>query len=280
MQRVLPKAFSLIELSIVILIIGILVAGVTQSSRLVAQFKLKTAQNITQASPVNSIKDLLLWYETSTAASIVESEAENGQQVSTWYDINPQVSFKNNAIQTTPNKRPIYTDNIFNGVPGLKFDGTNDSLVLSPELTLATTQTSFVVFKPTTAAENGMLLSTTSNVGGRYQVIRYQGDSSFLSSWNGVVNNSTITPSANAQIAVFTQNGASTQFFHNGTALGVVTQNNESFKFSQIGELDVNDQGPFDGYIAEIIIFERSLKSEERRVVEEYLSKKYAIVIS
>ncbi len=36
----LKKAFSLIELSIVILIIGILVAGVTQSSRLVLAMKL------------------------------------------------------------------------------------------------------------------------------------------------------------------------------------------------------------------------------------------------
>ena len=34
------KAFSLIELSIVILIIGILVAGVTSSSRLLKQMKL------------------------------------------------------------------------------------------------------------------------------------------------------------------------------------------------------------------------------------------------
>ncbi len=34
------KAFSLIELSIVILIIGILVAGVTQGRRLVGQMKL------------------------------------------------------------------------------------------------------------------------------------------------------------------------------------------------------------------------------------------------
>ena len=39
------KAFSLIELSIVVLIIGILIAGVTQGSRLVRQSRLSTAQN-------------------------------------------------------------------------------------------------------------------------------------------------------------------------------------------------------------------------------------------
>ena len=65
----IKKAFSLIELSIVILIIGILVAGVTQSSRLVSQFRLLSARNITQSSPVHSIKDLLIWLETTSTKS-------------------------------------------------------------------------------------------------------------------------------------------------------------------------------------------------------------------
>jgi len=56
----ISQAFSLIELSIVILIIGILVAGVTQSSRLVTQFRLLSARNMTQSSPVPTIKDLLI----------------------------------------------------------------------------------------------------------------------------------------------------------------------------------------------------------------------------
>ena len=41
------NAFSLIELSIVILIVGILIAGVTSSSRLVKRMKVITAQNLT-----------------------------------------------------------------------------------------------------------------------------------------------------------------------------------------------------------------------------------------
>lgn len=49
------KAFSLIELSIVILIIGILVAGVTQSSRLVKQIRLASIKSMTLSSPVSSI---------------------------------------------------------------------------------------------------------------------------------------------------------------------------------------------------------------------------------
>ncbi|MFM7620300.1 MAG: prepilin-type N-terminal cleavage/methylation domain-containing protein, partial [Alphaproteobacteria bacterium] len=51
-KKIKTQAFSLIELSIVILIIGILVAGVTQSSRLVNQFRLTSARNITLSSPL------------------------------------------------------------------------------------------------------------------------------------------------------------------------------------------------------------------------------------
>jgi prepilin-type N-terminal cleavage/methylation domain-containing protein len=47
MKKKLLKAFSLIELSIVILIIGIVVAGVTQSSRLVRQMRLASVKSMT-----------------------------------------------------------------------------------------------------------------------------------------------------------------------------------------------------------------------------------------
>ena len=57
------RAFSLLELSIVILIIGILIAGVTQASRLVAQAKISAAQTQTQSSPVHSINGILLLIE-------------------------------------------------------------------------------------------------------------------------------------------------------------------------------------------------------------------------
>ena len=72
------KAFSPIELSIVILIIGILIAGVTQSSRLIRQAKLKTAQTLTSGA----------------------------DGVTTWYDINPQSSSKNNATFCKFRKQP------------------------------------------------------------------------------------------------------------------------------------------------------------------------------
>ena len=83
------KAFSLIELSIVVLVIGILIAGVIQGSGMLVDSRLKSARALTRSSPVNGIKDLALWLETTSAESFLSSEAENGTRLTLWNDINP-----------------------------------------------------------------------------------------------------------------------------------------------------------------------------------------------
>lgn len=133
------KAFSLIELSIVLLIVGVIVAGVTQSSRLVSAFRISSAKTITTASPVVSTKNLLFWYETSSDASFLSSEAENLTVITQWNDINPQSTGKFNAYagqktnasaitynlassSTSGNTSgPTYIKDGINGIPTLRF---------------------------------------------------------------------------------------------------------------------------------------------------------------
>ena len=67
------SAFSLIELSIVILIIGIIIAGITQGSRLVTKMRVASARALTQSSPVTSIKGLMMWLETTMDGNVVSS---------------------------------------------------------------------------------------------------------------------------------------------------------------------------------------------------------------
>ncbi|MBM5782065.1 MAG: type II secretion system protein [Pelagibacterales bacterium] len=121
------SVFSLIELSIVILVVGILIAGVTSGSRLVSEFQLQTARTLTNSSSVSGIKDLMLWYETSLESSFDSSERTNQSAVSTWYDINPQSSYKNNATKTTTASKPLFIEGGFpNNITAVRFDGTND----------------------------------------------------------------------------------------------------------------------------------------------------------
>lgn len=96
------KAFSLIEISIVILIIGILIAGVTQSSRLVEISRISSARTLTKSSPVHSIKNLAGWYEATLEESFdleIDPESTTGSKVANWYDITSTSNEKNNASQ-------------------------------------------------------------------------------------------------------------------------------------------------------------------------------------
>jgi len=103
--------FSLIELSIVILIIGILVSGVTQSSRLIRQIRIQSARNLTVNSPITSIGSLQLWLETTSINSFSSDQPDDGYLIETWNDINPQSSYKNNALQSNNSQKPSYKQN-------------------------------------------------------------------------------------------------------------------------------------------------------------------------
>jgi len=58
------KAFSLVEISVVILIIGILISGVSQGIDLYEDFRKNSAKSLTLNSRVGRIPDLLWWIET------------------------------------------------------------------------------------------------------------------------------------------------------------------------------------------------------------------------
>ena len=138
MKNYLKKAFSLIELSIVILIIGILVAGVTQSSRLINQMKISTAKNLTRSSGVEN-RNLMFWWETTLDESFISGEASDGNEITQWNDINPLNLDKLNgyrgqrtngsAFNYDPSGNPItkgpnYISNGINNLPTLRFPGT------------------------------------------------------------------------------------------------------------------------------------------------------------
>ena len=130
------KAFSLIELSIVILVIGILIAGVTQASNMIYEFRLAAAKNLTKTSGIESIKDITLWLDATRAnsnSSLInrsgKTDIQNNDPIKTWNNANPRRS--GNApsfINTAATYDPLYIKNGLNGLPTIKFDGINDYL--------------------------------------------------------------------------------------------------------------------------------------------------------
>ena len=280
-------AFSLIEISIVILIIGILVAGVTQSSRLIRAIRLQTARSITTSSPVASIKNLTMWYETTLEKSIDEAERQDGIEVSKWYDVNPTSVTKNDATQVTSASRPKFTDNMINGLPALKFDGVADYLDYNGSVIAGTEYTIFVVEQRRTNNEAFIFggsggPSTTKDLlhigymsGGVNIRYGHHFDDSDCNSC--VIAYSTPIPRIHIARFSLTEGkkyyiNSSTPSMQNATQNTPLTSNNNAY----IGRF----VGYFNGDIGEIIIFSSALNTEELKSITDYLAKKWGIKVS
>ena len=290
MKKKIKNAFSLIELSIVILIVGILIAGVTSSSRLVKRMKVITAQNLTQSSPVPSIKDLSVWYESTLDKSFVDSEESDGTPITTWFDNNIQSSFKYDLKQATVANQPKFSEGIINNLPAVRFDGADDHLVASSVGINGKGLTAFIV---------GQRVLYPSS----FQV----SVAGLAAGQNDDTNSGSVV--AFADFGTYFISGTSLQWFSNGVThqgngapyiLDTVfsgTTNliylngvpGSSYNITTNFLLDTLRVGCkystapayfFNGYIAEVIIYNRALNTEERKSIEAYLSKKYAIKVA
>ena len=152
------KAFSLVELSVVILIIGILIAGVTQSGRLIRQIKLSTARSVTSSSDVASIRDITAWFEATTEGVFTDvnnnTDVENNATVKIWRDVNPQKSTGDKPTLTDKGgngTEPKYISSGINGIPSVYFDGgdflASTDVPTIPLISLDKTYSMFAVFR-------------------------------------------------------------------------------------------------------------------------------------
>ncbi len=313
------RAFSLIELSIVILIIGILIAGVTQGSRILSQAKLNNARTLTKSSPVSSIKNLAFWVEATSEESFSDANTEDGQEITTWYDLNPQTASKSN-LAGTAGTAPLYKTNIINGLPAAYFAGSDEFMSSSAFQNIVTnSSTVFMVVKlPSTlaigdqailskrasAAANASFPNIQVSINGASATAAWQycdgnGGTTVPSSCNELSSNTAVTAStpyvvsivyvaATDPLAVVTTSSG-IHFFQNGvhgtadaTTAGAF---NAPPNVSNTGSLFVGKHGSsalavyFNGYIGELIIYDRNLKKEERQSVETYLGKKWGVAL-
>lgn len=283
-------AFSLIELSIVILVIGILIAGVVQGSEIIKKAKLKTAQNLTTSSPVLGIKDLTLWLETSLDKSFTSDQTNDGTNIYRWIS-NTRATLPYYALRTASSAVTYKEASPINSLPAIYFNG-------SGYLTLSTTTSSskytflrnttncnvtwFIVSKPNSISSNGSLFTNGASSNGGYG---YNINSSTRTAVMYTVN--TISSSANLtlnpEITSYTYTNTSDtiawsplRLYANGKNLlpsGQLPCRSPIENYFEIGN-------GFSGYIAEMIFYDRSLKTEEREVVENYLSQKYSIKLN
>ncbi len=287
----MKKAFSLIELSIVILIIGIIVAGVTQASRLASQMRLNTAKTLTQSSPAASIRNMVLWLESTSDSSLIPSEASDSSPVSTWYDINPTNINKLVFTQSNTSYQPAYSASSINGLPSLKFDGSSDYFEISYDVNLNPSAfTVFAVTRIIDASAYGAIFSSrvASSFSGYMFYAAPTTPQAFQiwlgngSTWgnSGTVSSTISLNKPTVMSATF--DGSSLTLYSNGTSAGAVsraltTTSSSNFRIGAGKNESATPDYYLNGYLGELIIFDRSLKTEERQSIEKYLSQKWGV---
>jgi len=290
------KAFSLIELSIVLVVIGIAISSITQSSRLIAQFKLSSARSQTQSSPVTSIKDLSMWLETTTVDSFSENESEDGSGVSVWKDINNYSSAKVNGQQSSSFRYPQYKTNCINGLPCLRFDGSSDYFDIDASFLAGTDYTIFVVEQRRSPASQNFFIAGTNESGGSncllhlgYRENNYVTFAQYFNDYDYYVDgyqNISIPRIHTFMLSQLTSSSGR-YYYLNGVLQAYVAVHGyspnaftplDSFIGATIGYYSNSGNSKYyNGDLGEIIIFNRSLKAEERISVENYLGKKWSI---
>lgn len=212
-----------------------------------------------------------LWLKSTEGITL------NGSTVSAWAD---QSGNGQNAVQVTAASQPAYVANQLNGYPVLRFDGVNDYLQ-NTSLVIGQPTTFFIVHTQNVIASNKKSGVFDSKVYGdpytTRQLIDYNGIENWLGIYAGTswLNYPKTAPFTQITTAVF--NGANSKIYENGVLK--ITGNPGTYTINgyYIGSSGLAADRWYNGDVAEIIIYNRTLNDTELQMVYTYLKQKYAI---
>ena len=230
------------------------VGRITTLETFVAQLTLKVEELETGGGPTRptgpplEISGLQLWLDASSISGLTD-----GAPVGTWSDLS------GNAKDATQmgSSRPTFRTAIINGLPAVRFDGANDSLVVG---TIRDGQGGVQVFV------------VAQRLAGQVNGPRWQ---RILSAWDGIGTNDW-SGSSWALAAPRDGMGDPVEFGPD------ISRMNRSAGMEidnlTLGSNSKHGNNYFSGDIAEVIVYDRELTSEERGTINNYLAEKWGLV--
>jgi len=274
--------FSLLEISVILLIIGILIASVSSGKSMIKKSRITSAQTLSANSPVSAVDTLAIWLEPVMSDSISEDETHKGKTISGWqnmtnyfapqkFNIGGDPSYKESSINKIPSINfdgddSIDINNAIQHIAGSNFaifivekrDHEDGTLIASDNIEVKYDDNKFKITQNTTAIEtpgvvadgpaiNYISFASYQNGAAPVGTAYYRNKGVFIDS-NGEKINPTIQPNTNTSIIPTISNAT----------LGAATTG-------------------FKGDISELIIYGQSLTFPELDEVLKYLSTKYQI---
>ncbi len=240
-----------------------------------------------------TIGDNELWLDASDVSTLWQDSGgtvavtANGQTVGRWDD---KSGNSNNATQTSSTREPTYETNAINSLSVLHMDGSNDYMDTGAITELDTDQlTAFIVMKSDVVNDTHIVLSSSYSSGASSNSNRLWGFGvalgvveSFFRATAGtflraqgplaVVNVTQVTlSSASDDTTTCYVMGAG------GVSVSGTTASPSGHGFTRIGARSSTAGSYFDGEVAEVVIYSRTLSKAERRAVESYLTQKWGM---
>ncbi len=271
------KAFSLIELSVVLIIIGTIFLFAMQGSKLIKIAKNQKANNLTNEFIKYYKEKIAVLYEGSYKSSIT---VDSTQGVSSWKNlIDLQNGSSGSLTPAFSSNKPTYLYNQIGDSlnSAVNFAGNN-------ALRVAPTNNSrdfvvgnlFVVVMPDTNITSEMaILDSESSANRSYlgilgNSIKVNFGSAYTLSNSNIAFKNNVFSIINLEF-----NGSNSYIFFNELANKFsVSIGSNTISGLQIGS-KADETMKFTGNIAEIIIFDSILLGEDREIVFNYLTKKY-----
>jgi hypothetical protein len=230
------------------------------------------------------IDGLRLWMDADDASTITIATG-----VSQWLD---KSGAGNHVTQASTTLQPVVLAGALNGRSVLRFDGSNDTLTRANASLndLGLGATDITVF--TVALNDDNSGNTTEGIVAVYTVTDNQrGWGAMKASGNMafVVSNDGALPGDRPQVAAGAANNYYMTYFNYSSPTGTVIHNGTTDTASETGtifntpsDLYVGSFGSealprWDGNIAEILVYNRTLSAGERTEVEAYLSTKWGL---
>jgi hypothetical protein len=224
-----------------------------------------------------TLPGLVAWYDASSSV-----KHRNGR-VWSWQD---KSGLANHTAQPATERQPTYAPAGLNGKPAVYFDGLDDELdaMDNPSLNPANL-TAFVVLKianPDNASYPIPLAKLPVNAA---YLVMLDVDNTPVARVNvagGTLSTQELDPvGPEAEIWTARHDGRELRLFRNQwpselgpAAVGRVTPTAGALR---LGNGDIDAQNAFNGWIAEVILYDRALSDADRKLIEDYLGWKYGI---
>lgn len=229
--------------------------------------------------------NLVLWLKADQGVTT------SGSSVTNWAD---QSGYGNDASQGSGSLQPLFQASAINGQPAIQFDGSNDELTIPDDNSLdaSTGLTMFIVFNADVidGSPDGLISKRNSSSSQEaYSLFLYQNNYMYLDidDSDERFNNGSAYSAGTTYITGVTFDGSlgsnQSKIFTNGSQDVANTESESSIgNYSSditIASLNVGYGNHVDGYIAEIIIYDRTLDDVEKYQVEDYLANKYGVTL-